>query len=222
MFGCRGASGAPLVFALRAAGMAAGLSLAPIGCAGAELSTAAPGALEVPTLDEPDARVEFPAATASADASGGIVLLRAPAPRQDAERVVRAFFEAIRHESIRDLGAVLSDDATLLTGTGSAAESVPKVWAARFKRLDYGFSGAKSPYRSDELGFFTAEELRELRSVRRFELAPEAGELLGVVTTRDRLKVEGPRHFGRKIEFVLGETPEGLRIRRIFEDFRLP
>jgi len=133
-----------------------------------------------------------------------------------------AFFDAVRRESVRDLSAVLSDDATISSGVGSAAESVPKVWAARFKRLDYGFSGAKAPYRNDELGFFAADELLQLRAFRRFELTPEPGELLAVVTTRDRLEVDGPRHFGHKIEFVLGDTPDGLRIRRIFEDFRLP
>lgn len=167
-------------------------------------------------------RAAWPAAAPEADASGGIVLLRAPRARGAAQRVVQAFFDAVRRESVRDLSAVLSDDATISSGAGSAAESVPKVWAARFKRLDYGFSGAKAPYRSADLGFFGADELLQLRGLRRFELTPEPGELLAVVITRDRLDLEGPRHFGHKLEFVLGDTPAGLRIRRIFEDFRLP
>ena len=117
---------------------------------------------------------------------------------------------------------MLSDDATISSGPGSAAEPVPKVWAARFKRLEYGFSGAKHPYRSDELGLFTKEQLSVLRPARDFELSPDDDELLAVVTTRDRRKLAGPRHFGRRIEFVLGPSPSGLQIRRMFEDFRLP
>jgi hypothetical protein len=96
------------------------------------------------------------------------------------------------------------------------------VWAARFKQLDYGFSGAKEPYRADDVGLFTANELLELAPGRRFELVPDADEVLAVVTTRDRRRAAGPRHFGKRLEFVLGPTTDGYRIRRMFEDFRLP
>ncbi len=165
---------------------------------------------------------KWPVATPVADASGGVVVLRAPRARRAAQRVVQGFFEAVRRESTRELGAWLTEDATISSGPGSTPEPISKVWAARFKRLDYGFSGAKQPYRTDELGFFSAEELLRLRPARRFELAPEQDEVLAVVTTRDRLRLAGPRHFGRRIEFVLGPTPSGLRIRRMFEDFGVP
>jgi hypothetical protein len=164
----------------------------------------------------------WPAAAREADTSGGVVVLEAPRSRGAAQRVVQRFFDAVRRESIRELGELLGDEATISSGPGSTPEAVPKVWAARFKRLDYGFSGATSPYRSDELGFFTAEELLHLRPPRRFALAPAGGELLAVVTTRDRRKLVGARHFGRRIEFILGPTPSGLRIIRMFEDFTLP
>jgi hypothetical protein len=166
--------------------------------------------------------VVWPAPEQRADSTGGVVVLEAPRARGAAQRVVQGFFEAVRRESLRELGIWLTEDATISSGPGSTPESVAKVWAARFKRLDYGFSGAQQPYRSDELGFFSAEELLRLAPARRFELAPEKGELLAVVTTRDRRRLAGPRHFGRRIEFVLGPTPSGLRIRRMFEDFRLP
>lgn len=166
--------------------------------------------------------VVWPSALREASATDGVVVLSAPPTGRAARRVVQDFFEAVRRESIRELDALLSEDATISSGPGSAAEPVPKVWAARFKRLEYGFSGAKHPYRSDELGLFTKQELAVLRPARAFELSPEDDELLAVVTTRDRRKLTGPRHFGRRIEFVLGPSPSGLQIRRMFEDFRLP
>jgi hypothetical protein len=172
--------------------------------------------------DAEQPRVVWPRAQSEADTAGGVILLEAPRANSTARQVVQDFFDAVRRESLRDLGAVLTEDATLSSGPGSPPESVVKVWAARFKRLDYGFSGAKYPYRNDELGLFTADELSRLRPTRKFELVPDSGELLAVVNTRDRRKIAGPRHFGRRIEFVLGPTAAGLRIVRMFEDFRLP
>lgn len=167
-------------------------------------------------------RPAWPDPAREADASDEVVLLEAPRAHSLARHVIWGFFDAVRRESVRDLGSFVSDEATISSGPGSAPEPVAKVWAARFRRLDYGFSGAKDPYRDDELGLFTAGEIAQLSGARRFELEPAPGELLAVVTTRDRRRVSGPRHFGRRIEFVLGQTASGLRITRMFEDFRLP
>jgi len=150
------------------------------------------------------------------------VVLSAPRSRHGAERLVKAFFDAIRRESLRDLEALLGDGASISSGPGSSPEPIAKVWSARFKRLDYGAGVVQAPYREDELGVFTPEELQSLRTERHYELVPGAGELLAVVTLRDRLEPAGPRHFGRRIEFILGSAPAGLRILRMFEDFRLP
>jgi hypothetical protein len=165
---------------------------------------------------------EWPPPAAEADSSESIVVLSAPRSRHGAERVIRAFFDAIRRESLRDLELLLADGASISSGPGSSPEPIAKVWAARFTRLEYGAGVAQVPYREDELGVFTPDELRSLRSERHYELMPGAGELLAVVTPRDRLEPPGPRHFGRRIEFTLGSTPAGLRILRMFEDFRLP
>jgi hypothetical protein len=164
----------------------------------------------------------WPAPAAETEASEGLTVLRPPPARQLARRAVQGFFEAVRHESVGELSAWLSEDATISSGPGTTPESIPKVWAARFKQLDYGFSGAKEPYRSDDVGLFTANELLGLGRGRRFELVPDADEVLAVVTTRDRRRAAGPRHFGKRLEFVLGPTADGYRIRRMFEDFRLP
>jgi hypothetical protein len=149
-------------------------------------------------------------------------VLRPPPARQLARRTVQAFFDAVRRESVGELSAWLAEDATISSGRGTTPESIAKVWAARFKQLDYGFSGAKEPYRPDDVGLFTADELVGLLPTRRFELVPDADEVLAVVTTRDRRRAAGPRHFGKRLEFVLGPSSEGYRIRRMFEDFRLP
>jgi hypothetical protein len=156
-----------------------------------------------------------------ADASSEVVVLAAPQPQRAARRVVRRFFIAVQHESATELSALLGDGATLSSGPGSSPEPVPKVWSARFKRLDYGLE-AQAPYRDDQLAVFTPEELARLGSVRRYALEPSEGEWLAVVSPRERSSAAGPRYFGRRIEFILGTTEEGLRILRMFEDFRLP
>jgi hypothetical protein len=171
-----------------------------------------------PKLERP----AWPTAAREADSAQEVVLLEAPRAHSLARDVIWGFFDAVRRESVRDLGTFVSDEATISSGPGSAPEPVGKVWAARFRRLDYGFSGAKDPYRQDELGLFTSNEITRLGAARRFELEPAPGELLAVVTTRDRRRLSGPRHFGRRIEFVLGQTAAGLRITRMFEDFRMP
>jgi hypothetical protein len=151
-----------------------------------------------------------------------LVLLRPPRSRELGRRAVGAFFEAVRHESVAELSACLGEDATISSGPGTSPESITKVWSARFKQLDYGFSGANHPYRADEVGLFTASELLELRGARRFQLAPEGEELLAVVNTRDRRHLPGPRHFGKRLEFLLRPTPDGYAIQRMFEDFQKP
>ncbi len=164
----------------------------------------------------------WPRAVSRANASERVLVLESPRAHGAAARVVEGFFDAVRRESVRDLDALLSADATLEAGPGTVPEPVSKVWSARFKRLDYAFHGAKAPYRPDDVGLFTAEDVVALGKVRRFELVPGPRELLAVVSTRDRLRGAGARHFGRRIEFVLAEGPSGLAIRRVFEDFRLP
>jgi hypothetical protein len=164
----------------------------------------------------------WPEALASAPASPGVALLRPPPPPVLARRAVQGFFDAVRQESVGQLSMWLAEDATLSSGRGTSAESIAKVWAARFKQLDYGYSGAKQPFRADDVGLFSAGQLEALGRARRFELAPAPNEVLAVVDTRDRRRVAGPRHFGKRLEFLLAPTPEGYRIRRMFEDFRLP
>lgn len=181
-----------------------------------------PAALPIESPRRGDGGPAWPAPALSAEATAGWVVLSPPRAGQQARRAVQAFFDAVRHESVGELSACLAEDATLSSGAGTTPESIAKVWAARFKQLDYGFSGAKEPYRADDVGLFTADELTGLSRERRFELWPDGDELLAVVNTRDRRRAAGPRHFGKRLEFVLGPVQDGYRIRRMFEDFRLP
>jgi hypothetical protein len=137
-----------------------------------------------------------------------------------ARQAVQAFFEAVRRESIGELSAWLANDATISSGPAATTDSIAKVWGARFKQLDYGADGGRRAYRADALGVFTRDELGVL--ARGYQLAPAEDELLAVVETRERERSAGPRHFGRRLEFLLGPVPEGYRIRRMYEDFQAP
>lgn len=143
-----------------------------------------------------------------------------PLPRAQARRTVVAFFDAVRRESVGQLSAWLAEDATISSGPGTTPESIAKVWAARFKQLDYGTSGVRRPYRGDVIGVFSRPELDAL--ARGYQLSPAVDELLAVVDTRERQRSAGPRHFGRRLEFLLGPSGDGYRIRRMYEDFQLP
>jgi len=194
-----------------------------VACCGVACANSPPP-LPSPPKSHPGAGAAalWPQPAAEADTSSAVVLLASPRPQRAARLVVLGFFQAVQHESVPELTALLSDGATISSGPGSSPEPVPKVWAARFKRLDYGVDVAKVPYRDDQLGVFTPDELARLSEARRYELSPAPGEILAVVTPRERSGLAGPRHFGRRIEFILGQTDDGLRILRMFEDFRLP
>lgn len=197
--------------------LVAGVVSCAMACASASLPPAEPQVTHSPVRTP----TVWPQALPEADAASSVVVLAAPQPQRAARLMVRGFFSAVQRESVTELSALLGDGATISSGPGSAPEPVPKVWAARFKRLEYG-ADAKAPYRDDQLGVFSPEELARLGSARRYALEPAPGELLAVVTPRERPSAAGPRHFGRRIEFILGTTEEGLRILRMFEDFRLP
>lgn len=162
----------------------------------------------------------WPRASESALARPGVSLLVPPLPRAHARLAVVAFFEAVGRESVGQLSAWLADDATISSGPGTTPESITKVWGARFKQLDYGTSGLRRPYRSDTIGVFSRAELDALE--RDYQLTPGADELLAVVDTRERQRSAGPRHFGRRLEFLLAPSGDGYRIRRMYEDFQQP
>jgi hypothetical protein len=203
----------------RGTGSCCALVLAVAGC-----SSSSPAEVQSPVVvrERTHGAVLWPEPQPSAPAAPGVLLLRAPQPPLLARRAVEGFFDAVRRESVGQLSIWLADDATVSSGPGTSPESIAKVWASRFKQLDYAHGGAEAPFRSDDVGLFSAEQLALLGRARRFVLSPEPDEVLAVVDTRDRRRVSGPRHFGKRLEFLLTPTPEGYRIRRMFEDFHLP
>jgi hypothetical protein len=162
----------------------------------------------------------WPRSAERAPAQPGVSVLAAPPPRALARLAVQAFFDAVRNESVGQLSAWVADDATISSGPGTTSESIAKVWGARFKQLDYGMVGTRRPYRVDAIGVFTRDEIGVL--ARGYQLSPGEDELLAVVDTRERERSAGPRHFGRRLEFLLSPAHGGYRIRRMFEDFQLP
>ena len=195
------------------------LALAASGCSASAQGEAA---RPVVSRERAPSAVLWPEARPSASAAPGVILLRAPQPPRLARRAVEGFFDAVRRESVGQLSLWLAEDATVASGPGTSPESIAKVWAARFKQLDYAHGGAEEPFRADDVGLFSVDQLAALGRARRFELAPEPDELLAVVDTRDRRRAPGPRHFGKRLEFLLAPSPDGYRIRRMFEDYRLP
>jgi hypothetical protein len=193
------------------------LSMLAFGVAGC----GAPTVMEVTPRDASGIGTSvWPRASESAPARPGVSVLVPPQPRSQARRAVVAFFEAVRRESVGQLSAWLAEDATISSGPGTTPESIAKVWGARFKQLDYGTGSVRRPYRGDAIGVFSRAELDEL--ARGYQLTPGADELLAVVDTRERQRSAGPRHFGRRLEFLLGPSSDGYRIRRMYEDFQLP
>lgn len=181
------------------------------GCGAAQVADAAPATAT-------EAGRVWPRAAQSSAARSGVLVLAAPPARHLARRAVGGFFEAVRRESVGDLTAWLAEDATISSGPGTTPEAIAKVWSSRFKQLDYGRS--RRSFREDAVGVFSAAELALLE--RGYQLAPAADELLAVVVTREPERATGPRHFGRRLEFLLAPAPDGYRIRRMYEDFQLP
>jgi hypothetical protein len=116
----------------------------------------------------------------------------------------------------------MASDAVLHTGAGGGTQAASKVWASRFKRLDYEPTGSRRVFRDDELELYEPEELERLSPPRSFMLSPRTGQLLAVVNVRDRRAPGAPRRFGARIEFILESGAQRTRIREVFEDFRLP
>jgi hypothetical protein len=165
---------------------------------------------------------EPPAPERVANADRGVIVLEAPLARREARQAVRRFFEAVARESQSELDSLMAPDAVLHSGPGAGTQVASKVWASRFKRLDYEPTGTRRVFRDDELELYEADELERLSPPRAFMLSPRAGQLLAVVNVRDRRAPGAPRRFGARIEFILEPTPSRTRIREVFEDFRLP
>jgi len=156
-----------------------------------------------------------------ASAEQGLVILVEPLEQSGAREVVRRFFVAVQSESTAELEAVLSSEAVLHAGPGATTQPAVKVWASRFERLDYQELDARRVFREHELELYEPRELAAMTPPRHFVLAPRGSELLAVAHVHEPRVVGAPRRFGARIEFVVERTPEGYRIREVFEDFSL-
>ena len=106
--------------------------------------------------------------------------------RRAAREAVRQFFDAVRRESVPKLEAVLTEEAVLHAGPGTGSQQAAKVWASRFKRLDYERGDARRVFREDELELYAPSELPRLDPPRHFVLAPREGELLAVANVHEQ------------------------------------
>src|SRR5690242_9419691 len=103
------------------------------GCASAPGNAARPPAL----LAASPGLERLPAPAPEADSANAIIVLEEPRSRRSAEHLVQSFFDAVRRESLRDLSSLVVDGASMSSGPGTSPEPIVRVWAARFKRLEY-------------------------------------------------------------------------------------
>lgn len=108
-----------------------------IGCAGSSPviptdDKRRPDGVAVDPLESPPAAVDV------AEASSGVVSLRAPLGVDAARATVSAFFEAVGNEDGEALMKLLSMDAVWVNPTSRAREPAYSIFSRRFGRLDYG------------------------------------------------------------------------------------
>lgn len=191
-----------------------------LGCAPPALL---PTSVPRPSLESSrQAGARFPPPRPAARAREGVVGLAVSSARSEALAVVLRFFDAVGRESLPDLEALMSEEATLTTGLGQSSQEPTKVWSTRFQRFDYAPPSGRRLIRSRHVGLFNADELRQLGGLRAFRISPGPDELLAVVEPAQEQVAGAPRRFGRRLEFLLGPESQGLVIRALFEDFRLP
>ena len=212
--------------ALRAFGLSASLLT---GCAGAgAFTTGAPveterrrpdGVAIDPTSSPPPARDQ-------AEATDGLVTLRAPLGIDRAILAVNELFRKIVLEDSEGLEPLFTRDALAVTTTspGAGPGQTPQAalfWQQRFRRLDYTRLAGETLFREAELSIFRAEDALDtpphpairVESLNDNDVVIRAPILTTHVGT-DRL-------FGDEIVFWLRRDGDRYRIYRVLEDFQL-
>jgi hypothetical protein len=167
---------------------------------------------------DPPTRLPLAAPVASAEAR--LAVLKEPTSVRMALRVVADFFGAVGGGSSDALQAVLDDPARVHAGPRARPEAALPYWRRRMERLDYGVMSTIVLYRTTEVETYAASDAEVLSASRPLPAMPREGELM-VRVPLARQGV-GPRLFGSEIFFLLVASPDGYRIRDMYEDFRIP
>jgi hypothetical protein len=173
-----------------------------------------------PKRPAPEERAAFvqqrpaPQAQVVADVSQPVVTLRTPYSRAEAIEVLDDYFAAIGRESNTDLAALLTEDATMRYGLGSAGGLALVAWVRRFAQRDYLTPSPSSVYDPDGLELHAARDLDQRLPGDGMAFTPEASELL----LRVPLTPTAARsRFGNELQLLLVPGERGLVIRKIFE-----
>lgn len=199
------------------------------GCAGAN---AFPTATEVeagrrrPDGVAIDPMSSPPPARDEAEATDGLVTLRAPLGMDRAILAVSELFRKIVLEDSEGLEALFTRDALAVTSTspnaGPAQTPLAALWwQQRFRRLDYTRLAGEPLFRQAELSIYRAEDA--------LETPPHPAIRLDALNDND-VVIRAPiltthastdRLFGNEVIFWLRREGDRYRIYRILEDFQL-
>lgn len=202
-------------------GLAAALAaVALLGCAAQSFETVSklPELPKRPAGTDIDARTRLPESAAEGDTADGLLVLEVPADPAAARATVAAFFRAIVDESPASLGALLTRDA--LVQSGSRREPARIQYQARFARFDYRSLVGELLYRDSELELWDRAQ-REGEQPPGIPLEPRGREMIA----RARVIapwVGRPRLFADELVFRLVPSGGGWLISEILEDFRAP
>ena len=171
-----------------------------------------------PAGTDVEPRFDLPGSSRSADTSAGLVVLESPADPAAARAAVAGFFRAVAEESPTQLDAVLTQQATIQSG--SRRELLRSHFQMRFSRLDYRSLAGEVLYRDADLELWErGPPGSEARSTA--PITPNEREL--VARTRITASWVGrPRLFGDELVFRLVPSGRGWLISEVVEDFRLP
>jgi hypothetical protein len=199
------------------------------GCAGAgPFATASPveagrrrpdGVAIDPTSSPPPARDQ-------AEATDGLVTLRAPLGMDRAILAVSELFRKIVLEDGEGLEPLFTRDALAVTTTSPNAgpAQTPQAalfWQQRFRKLDYTRLAGETLFRKAELSLFRAEDALETppHPAIRIEALNDNDVVIRapILTTH----IGTDRLFGDEIIFWLRRDGDRYRIYRMLEDFQL-
>ncbi len=203
------------------------LSVAELGCAGAETPLAFP--TTTAPADElrraPGVAVDpvprLPPPADAADSSRGLVVLSTPGDVAQARQVVERFFRAVVTEAPEQLAELVSPSAWVVSTSQGWRERATQFWQGRLAQLDYAILAGQIVYRDAEVVTYRARDLPDLPANRRPPLRARGDDVVIRVpilqprTGRTRL-------FGDEIWFLLRSDASGYHIEEMAEDFRMP
>jgi hypothetical protein len=167
-----------------------------------------------------------PRARDQAEATDGLVTLRAPLGVDRAILAVNELFRKVVLEDTEGLESLFTRDALAVTTTAPNAgpAQTPQAalfWQQRFRRLDYTKLAGEAIFRPADLEIYRAEDALETppHPAIRLEALNDNDVVIRVPVLTSHIGTE--RLFGDEIIFWLRREGDRYRIYRLLEDFQL-